>query len=49
MLPLFSKVRVDRGSQQRRLDKARILPERFIAILNSKIVFALSCKNLRPE
>ena len=46
---IFAKVRIDRGSQQCGLNKARILPERFIAILNSKIVFAFPCKNLRAD
>src|ERR1700756_2718909 len=46
---VFSKARVDPGSQQGGLDKARVLPERHIAILNSKIVFALPCKNLRAD
>src|SRR5207244_3374893 len=46
---VLPKERVDRSTQKIRVDKCRILPERFIAILNSKIVFALPCENLRTD
>jgi hypothetical protein len=48
-LCVFSKVRVDLGSEQGGLNKTRILSERFVAILNSKVVFALPYKNLSPK
>lgn len=44
---VLSKQRVDRSTHKRRVDKCRILPECFIAILNSKLILPLRCKNLR--
>ena len=46
---IFPKARIDLGSQQGGLDESRILSERFVAILNSKVVFALPCENFRAN
>src|SRR5437879_9367175 len=46
---VFPKAHVDAGTQQGGLDEARILPERFVAILNGQFVFAFPGKNLRTN
>ena len=46
---IFAKTRVDPGSEQGGFNKTRILPKGFVTILNSEIVFALPCKNLRAD